>query len=153
MLIAQLSDPHIGIIVLDSLDPGRSSGRLCEQRLAWLERELANAADRPVVVFVHHPPFNTGVPHVDGARLLDGDAFARVLQRHPRVERVICGHVHRAMHNRWANTCVTTCPSTFFQFALDLREDGGFVAGSEMPGYQLHRINGDDLFTYTLSLS
>ena len=38
--------------------------------------------------------------------LFDDEALACVLKRHPRVERVLCGHVHRAMHAAWANTVV-----------------------------------------------
>ena len=141
------------IVMLDSLDPGRSSGRLCGARLEWLARELDAAAERPVIVFVHHPPFETGVPHVDSSRLLDGAALAEVLGRHDRVERVICGHVHRAMHARWGTTMVTTCPSVFFQFEPDLRSDGRYVPGGEMPGYQLHRLSEGQLLTYTLALA
>ena len=140
------------ILVLDSLDPGQPSGRLCEQRLEWLAAELDGASDRPVVVFVHHQPLPTGARHIDRSRLLDGDAFANVLQRHPRVERVICGHVHRAMHASWANTIVTTCPSVFYQFAVDLRDESTFNPSRETPGYQLHHFHDGRLLSYVVGL-
>jgi len=140
------------ILMLDSLEPGRSSGHLCAQRLAWLAAELDRAADRPVVVFVHHCPLVTGAAHIDGSRLLDGDALAGVLGRHGRVERVICGHVHRAMHAAWANTVVATCPSVFYQFVADLSDESRFVPAAEMPGYQLHHLHAGRLVSYTLGL-
>jgi 3',5'-cyclic AMP phosphodiesterase CpdA len=141
------------ILVLDSLEPGRASGRLCESRLAWLAGELDRAMDRPVVLFVHHQPLTTGVRHIDRSRLVDGDALALVLKRHTRVERVICGHVHRAMHAAWAGTVVTTCPSVFYQFAVDLRDESMFTPTAEMPGYQLHHIHDGHLLSYVLSLA
>lgn len=140
------------LLMLDSLEPGRSSGHLCAERLAWLAVELDSAADRPVVVFVHHCPLVTGAAHVDRSRLLDGDALADVLARHRRVERVICGHVHRAMHAAWANTVVATCPSVFYQFVVDLGDVSRFAPAAEMPGYQLHHLRDGRLVSYTLGL-
>jgi len=141
------------LLFLDSLEPGHATGHLCQRRLAWLAGELERAADRPVVVFVHHPPLETGAAHIDRSRLVDADGFANTLGRHPRVERVLCGHVHRGMHARWANTFVTTCPSVYYEFLIDFRDDSRFTASSEMPGYQLHHIHDDRLLTYTLSLA
>ncbi|MCC6870127.1 MAG: phosphodiesterase [Burkholderiales bacterium] len=140
------------VLMLDSLEPGRASGHLCATRLAWLAGELDRARDRPVVVFVHHCPLVTGAAHIDRSRLLDGDALAAVLRRHPRVERVLCGHVHRAMHAAWAGTVVTTCPSVFYQFVVDLRAAGRFAPAAEAPGYQLHDLRGGCLLSYTIGL-
>ncbi len=141
------------ILMLDSLEPGRPSGHLCATRLAWLAAELERARDRPVIVFVHHSPLITGATHIDRSRLLDGAALAAVLRRHPRIERVICGHVHRAMHAAWAGTVVTTCPSVFYQFVVDLRTEGRFAPAAEMPGYQLHHIHDGCLLSYTIGLA
>ncbi len=141
------------IVVLDSLDPGLASGRVCNARLEWLERALAGSEDRDVAVFVHHQPFATGIAHIDRSRLLDAAALGDTLRRHGRVQRVVCGHVHRAMHASWAGCTVTTCPSVFYQFAADFRQDGRYVPAAEMPGYQLHRFSGDQLLTYTLAIA
>jgi hypothetical protein len=45
----------VRLVVLDTLIPGAPGGRLCEQRLQWLDRMLA-ASDRPTIVAQHHPP-------------------------------------------------------------------------------------------------
>ncbi len=140
------------LLMLDSLESGRASGHLCARRLAWLADELDRAAERPVIVFVHHCPLVTGAAHIDRSRLLDDAALAEVLKRHRRVERVICGHIHRALHATWANTVVASCPSTFYQFDVDLGDHGRYTPAAEMPGFQLHDLRGARLLTYTLGL-
>jgi 3',5'-cyclic AMP phosphodiesterase CpdA len=140
------------IVVLDSLDPGVSSGRVCERRLQWLDRELSASRGRDVALFVHHQPFATGIAHVDSSRLLDAGPFEQIVRRHGNVRRVSCGHVHRAMQSTWAGAAATTCPSVYFEFAPDFRADGRYVPAPEMPGYQLHRFSRGELLTYTVAV-
>ena len=40
------------------------------------------------------------------------ERLAAIVQRHPNVERILCGHVHRAAQIRFAGTVVATAPST-----------------------------------------
>lgn len=126
------------IVGMDSLDPGKVAGRLCAARLAWLDRVLAAAPQRPTLICVHHPPFSTGVGHMDALPMDGAEGFAAVVRRHPQVERVIAGHVHRAMTLRWAGTVCSTCPSTAHQFALDLGPGLHVRWTREPPGFQLH---------------
>ena len=49
------------LLALDTHVPGKPYGLICEERRGWLARELAAAMDRPVMVFMHHPPFATGM--------------------------------------------------------------------------------------------
>jgi Icc protein len=127
------------LVALDTVIPGDAAGRLCAERLAWLERALASAPDRPTVIIMHHPPFATGIAHMDAIGLDGAEQFAAILGRHPQVERVLCGHLHRSIQARiGANAIASTAPSTAHQVALDLSPAGpaGFVM--EPPGYQLH---------------
>jgi UDP-2,3-diacylglucosamine pyrophosphatase LpxH len=48
-----------------------------------------------------------------------------VLRRHPHVEGVVCGHIHRTIVRRFAGTVATVCPSTAHQVALDLPPSAG----------------------------
>ena len=85
------------VVCLDSLVdiPGDHAGRLCETRLAWLDKELDTLpSDVPFLLAVHHPPFDLGIPHMDEIRLLDDEALWEVLQKR-KPDQMIFGHVHR----------------------------------------------------------
>lgn len=132
-------DGHaIRLIGLDTLVPGEPGGRLGPAGLAWLESRLKEAPDRPTIVFMHHPPFATGIGHMDAMRLADGDRLAALIQHHPQVLRVLCGHVHRSIQARFAGTMASIAPSTAHQVALDLRPQRPSAFTLEPPGFQLH---------------
>jgi 3',5'-cyclic-AMP phosphodiesterase len=127
------------LIALDTLIEGKDGGLICAERLAWLESRLAEAPERPTVIFMHHPPFLTGIHRMDGMGLSGAEDLAAVVRRHPQVERVLCGHLHRPIQVRWAGTVATTAPSTAHQIWLDLR-DGTAPLGFtlEPPACQIH---------------
>jgi 3',5'-cyclic AMP phosphodiesterase CpdA len=80
------------LIALDTVVPGHSEGALCEERLQWLELQLTASEGRPVVIAMHHPPFETLIGHMDKIGLLQGArALEDLVRRHPNVQRVICG--------------------------------------------------------------
>lgn len=135
-----IEDHPVRLIGLDTVVPGAAGGELCERRRAWLEETLAAAPGRPTVIFMHHPPFRTGIEHMDVIALQDADAEAlgRLVERHPRIERVLCGHVHRPIQVRWRGTLASTAPSTAHQVVLDLRPGAAGAFALEPPGYQIH---------------
>jgi 3',5'-cyclic AMP phosphodiesterase CpdA len=134
-----VEDYPVRIVVLDTVVPGQSHGTLCERRLAWLADRLAEAPERPTVIAMHHPPFNTGIGHMDRIGLLQGaGALARIVGAHGNVERILCGHLHRSIQRRFAGTIASTCPSPAHQVALDLRADGPSAFVMEPPAFLLH---------------
>jgi len=139
-------DWPVRVIGLDSLESNLIEGVMCADRLAWLDRVLAAQPTKPTLVCVHHPPFATGVAHMDALPMRGADGFAAVIARHHQVERVVCGHVHRSMSARWGGTLCTTCPSTAHQFALDLGAAMPARWTSEPAGFQLHRWRRDTGF-------
>lgn len=147
-----IDDLPLRIVAADSVVPGQVRGNLCDERLAWLDRTLAERPDAPTVVAMHHPPFRTGLPHFDVVGMDQVEGLEQVIARHPQVERVLCGHVHRAVQIRFGGSIVSTCPSTAHQVAVDLRPDGQDTFTLEPPGFQLHRWNGTTLFTYTVNV-
>lgn len=134
-----LEDYALRIVALDTVIPGEGGGRLCPRRLEWLERTLAAAPARPTLVAMHHPPFRTFIGHMDDIGLDGAGAFRDLVARHPQVERIVCGHLHRSIAARVAHVPASTCPSPAHQIVLDLAADAfeGYVM--EPPGYQLHR--------------
>lgn len=131
--------PDLRLVALDTVTPGESAGFLCARRLAWLERELRAAPECPTAIIMHHPPFRTGIAHMDAIGLEGADTFRAILARHPQVKRVFCGHLHRAVQTALGqNVIVSTAPSTAHQVCLDLRSDGPAAFVMEPPGYQIH---------------
>jgi 3',5'-cyclic AMP phosphodiesterase CpdA len=133
-----VDDYPLRLIGLDSLLPGKVGGRLCADRLGWLDARLHESPQRPTVVFVHHPPFPTGIAWMDREALEGADALADVVRRHPQVERLLCGHIHRPIHVRWAGTLASTGPATAHQIPLDLQTGGPAVFVMEPSAFQLH---------------
>jgi 3',5'-cyclic AMP phosphodiesterase CpdA len=145
-----IEDYPVRLVALDTLIPGKGGGELCAERLAWLDRTLAASPGRPTVVVMHHPPFATGIERMDGAGLQGADALAAIVVRHKQVERILCGHLHRAIDRRFAGTVVGTAPSTAHQIRLDLRPGSTSLRLMfEPPGYQLHLWQGSGLVTHT----
>jgi 3',5'-cyclic-AMP phosphodiesterase len=134
----------VRIIALDSQEPTqKSAGNLCDARLAWLSRQLDAARGRPVIVALHHPPFATGIGHMDKISL-DRQAASKLealIARHPNVERVLCGHVHRSLHQRFGGTIASIAPSTAHQVVLDLHGDAPSAWTLEPAAFALHYWN------------
>ncbi|MEI2416645.1 phosphodiesterase [Orrella sp. JC864] len=143
-------DTHpLRILALDTLVPRQSHGTLCAQRLQWLAGQLAAQPGRPTVIAMHHPPFRTGIGHMDDIGLLQGaPELEAIVARHPNVERILCGHVHRTIFRRFAGTIASCCPSTAHQIVLDLRPDAPSAFVMEPPGYQLHSWQDGALVTH-----
>lgn len=132
-----VEDGPLRLLALDTSIPGESGGTLCPIRLAWLEAQLAAAPDRPTLIFMHHPPFRTGIARMDMMGLADADAFAEVLRRFGNVERIVCGHLHRPITRRFAGTVASTCPATAHQIGLDLETERLSMV-MEPPAAMLH---------------
>ena len=133
-----VEDYPLRLVALDTVIPGQHSGNLCAERLGWLDRTLADQPDRPTVVLMHHPPFATGITYMDGYGLANVAGLAEVIGRHPQVERILCGHLHRAIDRRFAGTVAGTAPSTAHQVRLNLVPGATISFSFEPPGYQLH---------------
>jgi Icc protein len=145
-----VDDQPVRMIGLDTLVEGDSGGRLEPYQLAWLAARLAEAPDRPTLVFLHHPPFPTGIAFSDATRCAGGDRLAEVVARHPNVLRVAAGHVHRAVHTGFAGTIASICPSVAWAIPLDLVPDARPRLEPQSPGFQLHRWQPDaGLVTHT----
>lgn len=137
------------LVALDSTVPRRPHGALPPAALDWLDAALAEGPTRPTLVALHHPPFATGIAHMDAMGLLEGaDGLAAVLRRHPQVERVICGHLHRAIVRRFGGTVAMTVPSTAHQIALELGPGGLAAWRLEPPGFALHRLQDGAVVTH-----
>ena len=145
-----LDDYPVRIIVLDTLVDGESYGNMDAERLAWLEAQLAEKPDKPAMIFMHHPPFTTGLQGMDRLRCRGNDALAELITRYPCVQRVACGHLHRSIQTVWAGTLGSVAPSVAHQVALKLSADSPAAFVMEPPAFQLHLWNeATGLITHT----
>jgi len=143
-------DAHpLRLVALDTVIPGSGAGELCARRLEWLERTLSQREWTPTIVAMHHPPFATGIGHMDRLGLTGIDGLASVLARHGQVERVVAGHLHRPITVRFGGTIASTCPSPAHQVALDISPDAPDRFTMEPPAFQLHWWSGRHLVTHT----
>ena len=128
----------LDLLLLDSSVPGKPHGELEAQSLQWLDDALASSGDRPALLFLHHPPFQTGIWHMDRQNLLNASDLAPIVRRYPRVQLVAAGHVHRATLTMFAGVAATICPAPNHVVDLDLghlREPSFKV---EPPAFHLH---------------
>jgi 3',5'-cyclic AMP phosphodiesterase CpdA len=139
-----VEDRPLRLIGLDTLDPGKGSGLLCDERLAWLDARLAEAPKRPTFIFMHHPPYLTGMTEMDELKCFGGEKMGAVVARHPQVERVVCGHLHRATQMRWYGTVASSNPATAPEVALNLRKEGvhGWIETPPYVGFYLWQGEG-----------
>lgn len=134
-----IDDLPLRLIGLDTLaGPRDSRGLLCEDRLEWLEERLAEAPERETVIFMHHPPFATGIGFMDSIACENGDRLAGLVARHGRVLRVICGHVHRPVTVGFGGSVASICPGVAYQVPLRFRPTAPVEMLYQEPAFQLH---------------
>ncbi|MGV6871814.1 phosphodiesterase [Pseudochelatococcus sp. B33] len=144
----------VRIVGLDSLVAGSSHGVLGPETIAFLEETLAGSPDAPTLIMLHHPPFNTGIAHMDAARLFEGaEELERIVAAHGQVRRVLCGHVHRSIQQMFGGTLCQIAPSVSHQVALDLRPDGPPCFVLEPPEFLLHQFDRGDVVTHTAKVN
>jgi Icc protein len=134
-------DGDLRIVTLDSSRYPEPGGSLDPEQLTWLDEVLSAASEQPTVVAVHHPPFATGIKHMDTMALdaASSAGLAAVIAEHPQVERVLSGHLHRSISRRFAGTVAMTAPGTAHAVQLDLGDDRA-AWNREPPALLLHLL-------------
>jgi 3',5'-cyclic AMP phosphodiesterase CpdA len=128
----------LDLMLLDSSVPGKPHGELDAPTLHWLDAALASSPGRPSLVFLHHPPFRSGIWHMDRQNLLNAGELATVVKRHRRVQLIAAGHVHRAAFTMFAGVPTTICPASNHAVDLDLAELREPSFKVEPPAFHLH---------------
>lgn len=150
-----IEDRPLRILVLDTLEEGRHGGNFCETRAAWLKARLAEAADRPTLIVLHHPPIESGHswmtenPQAEWVKRLES-----IVSAQSNIVAVIAGHLHRPVVTQWAGTTLAICPSTAPQVALDFqpidpdRPDDRPMIVADPPWFAIHVWNGATLVSH-----
>jgi 3',5'-cyclic AMP phosphodiesterase CpdA len=122
------------MIFLDTVDTGAHDGVLCPRRLAWLSARLGEVGERPVYVFLHHPPCNIGMP-VDRIKLRHPEALLRVLQSHASVRALVAGHTHHPATMVWHGYPCYVMGATHYNVGLHLTGTAGVEPRYYGPAY------------------
>ena len=140
------------LVGCDSTRPGDDAGALGDEELSWLEETLGEQPDAPTLLALHHPPVLTGVRVMDAMALdaEDRGALEALLDGHPQVQTITCGHVHTTMTTTFAGRPLLICPSTNSTVLLDLRarDDLRFVASDQPRGFAVHALVGGRLVSH-----
>lgn len=129
---------EVDLVLLDSSVPGKPHGELDASTLEWLDTTLASCIDRPALLFLHHPPFKTGIWHMDRQNLINAGDLAPIVRRHARVQLIAAGHVHRATSTMFAGVLAAICPAPNHAVDLDLEHLREPSFKVEPPAFHLH---------------
>jgi Icc protein len=126
------------VIGLDTLVEGEPHGELSQETLDWLDSTLVARAGRPVLVALHHPPFDTGVGHMDENRLRDAEALIGIASGHNGPLQIICGHVHRYITTQIEGVPMMIAPAPAHAVTFDLTPQGPSTLSMEPGGVLIH---------------
>jgi 3',5'-cyclic-AMP phosphodiesterase len=144
------------LIGCDTTVPGMVGGALPTDQLAWLATTLDEEPARPTLLALHHPPIACGISAMDAIALDEHDAarLESLVETHPQVLAVTCGHVHRTVTTMFAGRPLLICPSTNSALRLDLRPDEGRDAiFEEQPlGFAVHVLIDGRLISHVQPL-
>jgi Icc protein len=135
---------HWRILLLNSVIVGKTQGKLSPETLLWLEQELEQNGQHPVLIALHHPPFPINLGWKDAILQEPEDLFA-VINLYPQVKLVIAGHVHQAHYHEDEGVHYLTAPSTCIQFD-EPPPDAPDNWESPQPGFRLVELRDDGSF-------
>lgn len=135
-------------LFLDTVDHGRHEGLYCERRRAWLSDNLDESRDRQVYLFMHHPPFDVGLPGLDAIGIREREALAELLSHHKNIRHLFFGHVHRPIAGSWQGIPFTSLKGTNHAVALDFTALEYIPRCHEPPTYAIILIEDDKVLVH-----
>ena len=141
------------LIGLDSSVLGKPHGYLTESSLAWLAEELSNAEDVPTLLFLHHPPMEVGLGHMDVQKLMNDDELWELVRLHSQVKGIVAGHLHRPIYGTWNGLPVWVGPSHSHAVTLDLRPNAPSRFSLEAPAIQLFKLTPNSIVSHISYIS
>lgn len=142
---AAFDTPQGRLLMLDTLDEGQHGGLYCPKRRAWLAEQLDRAAGGPVYLFMHHPPFDIGLPCLDRIGLADPEGFAQLLAGRSGIRHLFFGHVHRPVCGSWRGIPFSTMRALNHQVPFDLHTVHPVPKSHEPPAYAVVFLGSDQV--------
>lgn len=135
-------------ICLDTNEPGKPWGSFCATRGTWFRNALDAAGDRPVMIFMHHPPFKVRLKRMDDISLLDPRAFTDAIAGRTNIRHLFFGHLHRPVAGSWRGIPISTLRATSHQVALDFVIEGRIAGSHEPPAYGVCLLEEDQMVVH-----
>jgi Icc protein len=136
----------LAVIGLDTHEPGSDGGSLSAANLRWFQKQCELNAERSVLVFMHHPPLNTGDVFFDSIGLAERDSFWETIKSYPQVKAIGFGHLHRPLELN-ETPWVQGAPSTAFAMKKTMN---GWDIRTEDAGYLIWSLSQDEVKTEVL---
>jgi 3',5'-cyclic-AMP phosphodiesterase len=121
-------------LLLSSVAEGCDGGKLSPETLDWLDSQLQQTGDRPVMIALHHHPLPIDCEIMDGMMLHNADEFFAIIDRYPQIKIVICGHIHQEFHQQRGEVSYLGTPSTCIQL---LPKSHPIIVDEIPPGFRL----------------
>ena len=128
------------IVLLSTFLAGEDAGGLGPARLQGLRKALSVHVGQHVLVAMHHHPLPMGSTWLDGVALRDAKDFWQIIDAHPDVRGVVCGHVHQAFDQERNGLRFMSTPSTCAQF---LPRSDFFALDDRPPGLRWLELHPD----------
>ena len=143
-----LDFPNVRFLILDTVEEGEHWGSYCTRRAGWLGKQLSRSENKPVYLFMHHPPFEIGVPSQDHLRIRDAHLFSEVVSRRPNIRHIFHGHVHRPVCGSWCGIPVSALRGTSHQVQFDLKTVEPVPLCHEPPAYAMILLSRDQTIVH-----
>lgn len=128
------------IVLLDTQVEGEVHGNLSSSELQRLDKVLSQHGDKHTLVTLHHHPVSVGSEWIDQIKVKNGDQFLGIIEKHPQVRVVLCGHIHQEFETRRGSVVFLGTPSTCVQFKP---QSQGFAVDAVPPGYRWFTLHPD----------
>ncbi len=138
-----IEEGPVRMIVLDTLAVGSHRGLLDPERIQWLDDRLHEQPNKPTMICMHHPPFETGMPYPDNLGLDGTKELAEVVRNYHNIEAIVSGHTHRDSSVRWNGTVAYVTPSSSFSYKLEFHDVNDLDPLYAPPAFRVFRWDPD----------
>ncbi len=143
-----LSANNWSVLLLNTWQPGRPSGRLSRAEWQFLQGNLEHNRHDHMLLALHHHPLPCGSAWMDAMMLEDADALLALLADYPAVKALIWGHIHQEFAYDDGRCLYLGSPSTCAQFKPYTRRH---ERDALMPGYRVLNLHADGRITTTVN--
>ena len=133
---------ELHFIILNTARTGKSYGNIEEEQLVWLSEDLWSNQNKPVLIFMHHHPIDSGVPWLDKMKLENADTFWEIIPPYSKnILGVFFAHLHIQISTVLRGVLVASPPAVCFQYSEN-NDASKPEFSQEQPGFNLIDVRG-----------